>query len=157
MFFIGIITDKNSENNIKNIMKNRLDKNEMVFLNKGNIENYRNVMFDSIVINNKVEDKYILDKIIEKSKYVLCNSDRKIDSDFPNNTYNKLITYGYNSKAVVTISSATDDNFLIYVQKNIEGYKKTVGMQEIRFEKNKTNINAYDGMIATIIDIIYNK
>ena len=157
MFFIGIITDKNSENNIKNIMKCKLDKNEIIFLNKENLENYRNVVFDSIVINNKIDDKHILDKIIKKSNHVLCNSDIKIDNELSIEVCNKLITYGYNSGAVVTISSVTDDNYLIYVQKNIEGYKKTVGMQEIKFEKNKMNINVYDGMIATIIDIIYNK
>lgn len=155
MFFIGIITDKNSENNIKNIMEDKLDKNEIIFLNSDNIKNFRNVKFDSIVINNKIEDKYILDKILEKSKYVLYNSDIKDNSNFSND-YSNIISYGYNSKATVTISSVTDDNYLIYVQNNIKGYNKIIGMQEIRFEKNKNNINVYDGMIVTIIDIIYN-
>lgn len=155
MFFIGIITDKNSENNIKNIMEDKLDKNEIIFLNSNNIENFRNVKFDSIVINNKIEDKYILDKILEKSKYVLYNSDIKDNSRLSSN-YSNIISYGYNSKANVTISSVTDDNYLIYVQNNIKGYNKIIGIQEIRFEKNKKNINVYDGMIATIIDIIYN-
>jgi len=157
MFFIGIITDKNSENNIKNIMKNKLEKNQIIFLNEKNLSNYRNVMFDSVVINNVIEDKGSLGKIIKKSKHVLYNSDIKRDEIINDDVYKKLITYGYNSKAYVTISSATDDSYLIYVQKEIEGNKKNVGIQEIRFEKNLANINAYDGMIATIIDIIYNK
>ncbi len=155
MFFIGIITDKNSENNIKNIMKDKLDKREIIFLNNSNIENFRNVKFDSIVINNKIEDKYVLEKILEKSKYVLYNSDIKYNSIF-SNKYSKLISYGYNSEATVTVSSVTEDNYLLYVQNCIEGYNNSIGMQEIRFEKNKKNINVYDGMIVTIIDIIYN-
>ena len=57
----------------------------------------------------------------------------------------------------MTISSVTDESYLIYIQKNIDGYNKSVGIQEIKFEKNKKNINVYDGMITTIIDIIYNK
>lgn len=157
MFFIGIITDKNSENNIKNIMKDKLKESEIVFLNNNNLENFRNVKFDSIVINNEIEDKYLLDKILEKSKYVLYNSDIKTKESFSKDIYQNIITYGYNSKAVVTISSVTDESYLIYIQKNIDGYNKSVGIQEIKFEKNKKNINAYDGMITTIIDIIYNK
>ena len=157
MFFIGIITDKNSENNIKNIMKNRLKESEIVFLNNNNLENFRNVKFDSIVINNEIEDKYILDRILEKSRYVLYNSDIRIKENTSKNLKQEVITYGYNSKAGVTISSVTEENYLIYIQKNIKGYNKTVGMQEIKFEKNRNNINAYDGMITTIIDIIYNK
>ncbi len=157
MFFIGIITDKNSENNIKNIMKDKLKESEIVFLNNNNLENFRNVKFDSIVINNEIEDKYLLNKILEKSKYVLYNSDIKTKENFSKDLYQNIITYGYNSKAVVTISSVTDESYLIYIQKNIDGYNKSVGIQEIKFEKNKKNINAYDGMITTIIDIIYNK
>lgn len=157
MFFIGIITDRNSENNIKNIMKDKLKESEIVFLNNNNLENFRNVMFDSIVINNEIGDKYVLDKILEKSKYVLYNSDIKLKDYIPQNIEKNVITYGYNSKALVTISSVTDENYLIYIQNNIKGYNRTVGMQEIRFEKDKSNINVYDGMITTIIDIIYNK
>lgn len=156
MFFIGIITDKNSENNIKNILKDKLKENEIIFLNNENMENFRNVKFDSIVINNEIGDKYILDKILEKSKYVLYNSDIQLKNENIKNICPNLITYGYNSKAAVTISSVTEDNYLIYIQKNINGNNKTIGMQEVKFEKSKNNINAYDGMITTIIDLIYN-
>ena len=58
MFFIGIITDKNSENNIKNRMINKIDENEIIFLNKENLENFKNVKFDSIIVNEEVENKY---------------------------------------------------------------------------------------------------
>lgn len=156
MFFIGIITDKNSENNIKDIMKDKLNENEIIFLNNENMENFRNVKFDSIVINNEIEDKYVLDKILEKSKYVLYNSDIHLKNEKMKNICSNLITYGYNSKAIVTISSVTEDNYLIYIQENINGNNKTIGMQEVKFEKRKNNINAYDGMITTIIDLIYN-
>ena len=47
MFFIGIITDKNSENNIKNRMINKIDENEIICLNKENLENFKNVKFDT--------------------------------------------------------------------------------------------------------------
>ncbi|MBR2704246.1 MAG: hypothetical protein IKE91_02135 [Clostridia bacterium] len=158
MFFIGIITDKNSENNIKNIMKNKLDNNQIIFLNKDNIENFKNVRFDSVVINNRVEDRYVLDKITGKSRFVLYNSDitneymQINESDYKKDRGYNLISYGYNSRANVTVSSVGDDEFLLYVQENIPGYD----MQEIKFNKAKMNVNAYDGMITTIINLIYN-
>jgi hypothetical protein len=157
MFFIGIITNKNSENNIKNIMKNRFNENEIIFLNKDNLSNFRNVKFDSIVLNEEVGDAYILDKILEKSKYILVNSDIHYKSDKIKNICSNVITYGYNSKATVTISSATEENYMIFIQKNICANNKAEEIQEIKFEKAKNNINAYDGMIITIMNLIYNK
>jgi hypothetical protein len=34
---------------------------------------------------------------------------------------------------------------------------KITGIQEVKFEKNENNINAYDGMIITIMDLMYDK
>ncbi len=157
MHFIGIITNKNSENNIKKIMRNNCDDNKIIFLNSSNLQNFKNVMFDSIVINNDIDNEEILNKIIQKSKYILCNSDIKFKDEIKNYNNNRAITYGFNSNAFVTISSVTDDNMLIYIQKEIEGYNKITGMQEIKFEKYNKNVNVYDGMIATIINLIYEK
>lgn len=158
MFFIGILTDKNSENNIKNIMQNEFNKDEIIFLNKENLGNFRNVKFDSIIINEKIENENdVLEKILKRSKYIVWNSDIHCKEDEIKNICSNIITYGYNSKANVTISSATDENYLIFIQKNIDGYNKTAGIQEVKFEKETSNINAYDGMIITIMNIIYDK
>lgn len=157
MFFIGIITDKNSENNIKNIMKDKLKENEIIFLNEENLGNFRNVKFDSIVVNENIDNnEYALKKILEKSKYILWNSDIHCKSNKIKDICSNVITYGYNSKATVTISSATEDNYMIFIQENISGNNRWSGIQEVKFEKNKNNINAYDGMIITIMNIIYN-
>ena len=158
MYFIGIVTDKNSENNIRNIMKNKLAVNQIIFLNKDNINNFKNVRFDSLVINNKIEDRYALNRIAENSRYVLYNSDITKDAIEPNmlrskeNKCFKFISYGYNSRANVTVSSVGDDEYLLFIQGNIPGYD----MQEVRFNKADKNVNAYDGMITTIINLIYN-
>lgn len=157
MFFIGIITDKNSENNIKSIMKSKFkENNEIIFLNKENMSNFRNVKFDSVVLNDKFDDEYTLEKILEKSKYILINTDIHYKSDKIKNICSNIITYGYNSKATVTISSATEDNYMIFIQKNICKNDVLEEIQEIKFEKSRNNINAYDGMIITIMNLIYN-
>lgn len=158
MVFIGILTDKNSENNIKNIMKNKIGEKKFIFLNKTNIENFRNVKFDSVIINEKIENRKALNKILEKTKYIICNSDIYCKSNELKKKINpNIITYGYNSNATVTISSVTDENFLICLQENIEANNKIEGIQEFMFEKNNNNINAYDGMIMTIMNLIYKK
>ena len=157
MFFIGIITDKNSENNIKNIMQDKIDENKIIFLSKENLENFRNVKFDSIIINEEVDNEYALNKILEKSKYIVWNSDIHCKSENLKKKYSNVITYGYNSKATVTISSVTEENYLIFIQENIPMNDKITGIQEVKFEKNENNINAYDGMIITIMDLMYDK
>ncbi len=104
-----------------------------------------------------MENKYILKKILEKSKYIVWNSDIHCKSENLKNSYSNVITYGYNSKATVTISSATEENYLIFIQENIPMNDKITGIQEVKFEKNENNINAYDGMIITIMDLMYDK
>lgn len=155
MFFIGVITNQNSENNIKNIVGDKFNGNEIIFLNNENLKNFRNVQFDSIIVNENINDENILENILKKSKYILWNSDIHCKYDSIQNVCSNVITYGYNSKATVTISSATDDCYMIFVQNNLCGNNKLISMQEIKFEKNKKNINAYDGMIITIIKLIY--
>ena len=135
----------------------KLQDNRCPFLNKENLENFKNVKFDSIIVNEEVENKYILKKILEKSKYIVWNSDIHCKSENLKNSYSNVITYGYNSKATVTISSATEENYLIFIQENIPMNDKITGIQEVKFEKNENNINAYDGMIITIMDLMYDK
>lgn len=154
MFFIGIVTDKNSENNIKNMMKNNND-GKIIFLNESNVSNFRNVKFDSIILNNTINEISNLKKIMEKSKYILVNYDIHYKNKEINENQSNIITYGYNSKANVTISSATEDEYMIFFQKNLTNSSDITGIQEIRFENKDRNINAYDSMIMTIMNEIY--
>lgn len=155
MFFIGFITDKNSEYNIKNNFKSINKDNNLIFLNNDNIENYKNVCFDSLVLNDKINNSFILNKILKKSKYILCNTDINFNN-VVDSICSNLITFGYNSKANVTISSVTDDDFLLFIQNNINPNLNIEGMQEIRFNKTRNNVSAYDSMIITVLNQLYN-
>ena len=158
MFFIGVVTDKNSENNIKNIMyTKKIKDSKIIFLNNENVSNFRNVKFDSIVLNEDIANKLEITKIMKNSKYILLNTDIHYKSDNLKSIQSNVITYGYNSKAMVTISSATEDDYMFYIQDNICSRNKIEEIQEIKFEKNRNNINAYDGMIITIMDMLYKK
>ena len=158
MFFIGIVTDKNSEKNIKSIIKNKYgEERKFIFLNEENVSNFRNVKFDSIILNDEFSKKHSLEKIIERSKHILVNYDINYKNSDLYKSYSNIITYGYSPDATVTISSATEDDYMIFIQKNLMDISNFDEMQEIRFDKEKSNINAYDGMILTIMDVLYKK
>lgn len=158
MFFIGVVTDKNSENNIKNIMYTKnIKDSKIIFLNNENISNFKNVRFDSIVVNEQIVNESEFSRILNNSKYILLNTDIHCKSDEFKNIESNVITYGYNSKAMVTISSATEECYMFFVQDNICSRGNVEDIQEIKFEKVRNNINAYDGMIITIMDLLYNK
>ena len=55
MIFIGIVTDSNSEDNIKELLKNNkiINENNVIFIKEKNIDNIKNVHFDTVIINRK--------------------------------------------------------------------------------------------------------
>ena len=57
MIFIGIVTDSKSENNITELLKNNnsLNENNVIFIKEKNIDNIKNVHFDTVVINKEFE------------------------------------------------------------------------------------------------------
>ena len=52
MVFIGIITDSKSENDIQKLLSNNkfLSENNVIFIKEKNIDNIKNVHFDTVVI-----------------------------------------------------------------------------------------------------------
>ena len=111
MPFIGIIAKENDNNFIKNaIIKNaKINKFEVININKKSIENIKNIKFDILVANEDMEEllkhsKY-LENIINKSYYVIINSDVKNNLAIIKNLNTNIITYGFNEKATITISS----------------------------------------------------
>ena len=57
MVFVGIITDIESENNIKQLLNNNnvFSDNNVIFINEKNIDNIKNVHFDTVIINKEFE------------------------------------------------------------------------------------------------------
>ena len=123
MSLIGIIAKKKD---IKEI-KNNLDiVYEVIEINNKSIENLKNIKFEQIIINkdlvlNKQEEEYIK-KLINTTKYIIINADinipilNNIEIDKPL----KIITYGFNSKSTISISSVKEDYIILSIQKEIE-------------------------------------
>ena len=147
MPFIGIIAKECDSNFIKNeILKNSDGiKFEIFNINKNNIENIKNIKFETIIIDDNVD--YLLDNskyleyIIKKCKYLIINSDIiKYNITIPTNGIH-IITYGLNNNAIITISSVKDEDILVCIQENYKDINgKLIEQQEINIKIAKNNL-----------------
>ncbi len=157
MFFVGIITNQKNEAYIKKeLLKIGIEKN-VIFINEKNITNVKNVKFETLIIDDKVENKTQLRKIIEGAKYIILNSDIPIDLELMDNLNLTVITYGFNNKATFTESSIEENNIIICLQRII--YNKNnevVEPQEFKLEVPE-NVEKHMAIFVYIIKILYSK
>lgn len=156
MLLVGIITDQKSENDIKKLLDNNnfLVENNVIFIKEKNIDNIKNVHFDTVVINKEFEKMDELNKLLVNAKNIIINIDTNIDNKDLNIVNSNLITYGFNSKSSITISSVTDDDVLIYLQRNIYNNYGEIEVQEIKIENNP-NYSIYDLIIVLTMFLMY--
>ncbi|CDD16564.1 uDP-N-acetylmuramyl-tripeptide synthetase [Clostridium sp. CAG:798] len=156
MFFIGIVSEEKNEKHIKDILKQKIENENVVFINEKNIENIKNIKFKIIVLNKGIDNKNIKN-ILLNAEYLILNSDINVKIDLIENLDLKVITYGFNSKSTVTASSVTEEEMLICVQRNIINIKgKKIEPQEINIEKD-IMLDNYDNMYIMCLAIIYGK
>lgn len=165
MYFIGIILENQKFDILKNFYKENMNKNSisLININKSNIKNLRNIKFDAIVIceplykfNNEVEE---LKKICKQCNNLIINSDITIGTEALQEYKFNIITFGLNHKSSVTLSSITDENVLISVQRNFCNIEKElidVGEYNIKIDK-KDRSNIQEILIIFIINFLYNK
>ena len=156
MVFIGIVTDSKSENDIEQLLlkNNALKENNVIFIKEKNIDNIKNVHFDTVVINREFKKMDELNKILVNAKNVIINMDTYGDNEEINIVNSNIITYGFNSQSSITISSVTDDDVLICVQRNIYNNYGEIEVQEIKLENNE-NYNIYDLIVVLVMFLMY--
>ena len=156
MFFIGIVSEEKNEKHIKDILKQKIENENVVFINEKNIENIKNIKFKIIILNKGIDNKNIKN-ILLNAEYLILNSDINVKIDLIESLDLKVITYGFNSKSTVTASSVTEEEMLICVQRNIINIKgKKIEPQEINIEKD-IMLDNYDNMYIMCLAIIYGK
>lgn len=164
MNFIGVAsTGKDEDYIIKKIEEKLKNKSvKVISINNNSIENIKNVKFetvviDDILINNKntnmQKNKEILKSIINNSKNIILNSDIIENLDMVKNLNLSIITYGFNSKATITMSSLNDTNMLVCLQRNIKILDGSMVEQqevniELEEEVNRINNTKRIGMLA---------
>lgn len=153
MPFIEIITDSKSQNQLNKVITKKMVNNcELLYIKEKNIENIKNIKLETLVLNRKIENIDLINKIAENTKNIIYNLD--LDEEVSNLT-NKKISYGYNSKSDITISSVKDDEIMICVQNTIESiYGKKIEPQEIKVDI-KNDVNIYNIMIIIGLTALY--
>ena len=124
MPLIGIIAKKRD---IQAIKKELQESNiKVIEITKKAIENVKNVSFEEIIIlediNLKLEEYKYMKEIITKSKYLILNGDIKIKilEEIKVQKPIKVITFGFNSKATITISSIKEEKIIVCLQRDIK-------------------------------------
>ena len=147
MPLIGIVARKKD---IKDIKRKLGENYELIELNSESIKNLKNIKFDEIIYNkdiNLTEEEYkFMREIINKTKYILINSDEKIK--IPENILIKIITFGFNSK-----SSVKENYIIISVQREIEKLNGDIienQEKKIEIEQNKKS-SIYNEIINFLI------
>lgn len=163
MPFVGIISKENDSNFIKNTInkQNKTNKFEIVNINTQSIGNIKNIKFDILVINENIENilnnSNYLETLINKACYIIINSDIKNNLKALKNIKTNIITYGFNAKATITISSVRDENMLICIQRGIKDIENNkIDEQEFNIGIEKNNVNKlYNILIIFTILAIY--
>ena len=122
MTFVGIISDNKSFQ----VLKENIDTQDynLIQINNKSIDNIKNIKFEIIIINKELksfeEKKLIIDTLCMNSKYIVINTDLNKEFNFGQKYKDKIITFGLNHKATVTISSITESSILVYLQRNVK-------------------------------------
>ena len=132
-----------------------LKKYHIIFIRENSIDNIKNIKFETIIVNREFEDKDSLNKLIAKSEYVIVNEDIGTIIDLLKDIKSNIITYGFNSKSTITMSSVTDDSIQVSVQRNIISKKSEVEQQEISLNKEAKS-DVYDIMLLISLLLIHN-
>lgn len=136
MSFIGFCVDKKQENIVEQELK-KSTLNPAIAINIKSIDNIKNVKFETVILNHnvkKLQEKEEFKKIIANAKYILVNSD-EVDLSILQDLNAISITYGFNGKATVTMSSIEDEELILCLQRNVKTLQnKIIEPQEIRID-----------------------
>ena len=160
MPLIGIVAKKKDIQAIKNELKE--SNVEIIEITKQCVKNLKNIKFEEIIFLEDIslnEDEYkYMNEMISKAKYIIFNSDiemnilKQIEIQKPI----KFITFGFNSKSTITISSIKEEKVIVCIQRDIE---KTNGkILEIQ-EKEIISKNAkkiYNYLVVFIMKELHN-
>lgn len=160
MSFIGIIAESKNEGYINKIISNKLHTNTIININEKNIDNIKNVRFETLLIsgNNKsiLEKEELLKSIISNVQYLIINADIETNLSVLKHLNLKVITFGFNSKSTITASSVKEDTILICIQRTIEDNKKQeIEPQEVLVQLQENNISVHSIMGIVSVLLIY--
>ena len=160
MVLIGIIANKKCFETIKTEIAKKDNQINVLHINTKSLENMKNIKFDTIIIQNDLEKceelKDQLKKMCKEAKYVIINTD--LNENLEEFEVQNLITCGMNQNAMITVSSNSEDDILIYCQKSIrDKYGNEIEIEERRIEKEvEKNLKTDEFLVIYAILRLYN-
>ena len=156
MFFIGIVTNQKNELFIKKKLENIMPVSSIIFITEKNIDNIKNIKFETILLDNQIiKKKKEIRKIISSCKYLILNNDMEIDDSIIESMDLTIITYGFNGKSTFTISSI-DENKLIICLQRIIFKENNIQIEPQEYEvKIDENVDNYAIIGSEILRILY--
>lgn len=164
MRLVGIIAKKKDIQAIrKEISQAQIEKIEIIDITKESIKSLRNVRFEEIIFLENIElssDEYkYMKELISKERFLILNGDisidilEKIELEEPI----QIITFGFNSKATITISSIRDERVMICLQRDIKKVNgEILEKQEKEIKLKKDNKKIYNNLAVFIIKELHN-
>ncbi len=163
MSFVGIVANDRDFKNIRKAFSSKdISKSiSLIEVNENNLENIRNITFETLIFCKDLNCTNIqtlyLNKICENATYLVMNSDFNMHAPPSSSKKCTIITFGLNQKSTVTVSSISENGFVLSLQQNI--IKKNNQIQEMEEKsiktKNTNNFNLYKILLQYIIKIIY--
>ena len=162
MPLVGIVAKKKDIQAIKRELQEM--KIEMIEITKESIENIKNIKFEEIIfledINLSEYEYKFMSKIISNTEYLILNEDVEINilKEMKIEKPIKIITFGFNSKATITISSIKDDKMIVCIQRDIEKINgKIIEVQENEIDIRETeNKKIYNKLVIFITKELHN-
>ncbi len=162
MSFVGIICHSKQEKYMKQLLTTNLLNENIIILKEDNIENFKNITFETIAIFSSKETIFkkeeMIANIIKKAKYLIINSDEKILLHEIKMINGNIITYGFNTKSTITTSSVNEESILICIQRMIKNrLEEVIEPQEIEVETHRHRVNTSIIMGLFSIVLVYGK
>lgn len=139
MIYIGFI----SKNKNVELVKELTDSSVQA-VNIREKEDIKDKKIDILVLEDLILEKEIINEIIKNVEYLIIQ-DNINDLELQLDKEINIITFGFNHKSTVTVSSVTEDNIVICIQRTINNIKNNaIEPKEIIIKNtNKYNINKY--------------
>lgn len=162
MPLIGIIAKKRDIQAIKKELQESDIK--IIEITKEAIRNVKNIVFEEIIILEdiklEIEEYKYMNEIISKVKYLIINGDIEIEVLKEINIEKpiKVITFGFNTKATITISSVKEEKIIVCLQRDIEKIDGDIietQEKEIKISK-ENNKKIYNKLAVFIIKELHN-
>ena len=162
MTFIGIITDPKNATYTRNSLDRDFSSQheKLLFIHEQNIHNIKNIRFETILFDTEeFINKDALIKILSNAKNLIINADIGDAIHIIKNSNLQVITFGFNQKSTVTISSVTEESILMCIQRKIQDMSgNIIDPQEIKINiKKPKNIMTNTVIGVQILRVIYNK